>query len=242
MMKTRIASLVLLMLTACVPVSVTPTLEEPHATASTIQSEEVEPMPLETPLLNATVSQAVRDLATHLGVSPAAVTVVDAQNVIWADSALGCPEPDTLYMQVPQEGMRIRLQAGAEVYQYHSSTTRKPFLCQNPTEPLPSSATRAPATRNLAQSPAQQAVQDLAARLQIDVDQIEVVRSVEVNWPDGSLGCPQPGMRYTQVVVNGTFVELRVGDQVYNYHSGAARPPFLCISKDEVLPEDLPQY
>lgn len=85
-----------------------------------------------------------------------------------------------------------------------------------------------------------QAIDDLAARLGVAPDVIDVVRVEEVDWPDGSLGCPQPDMRYPQVLVNGSFIQLQVGNQTYHYHSGGGRPPFLCTSKDEVLPEDLP--
>lgn len=85
----------------------------------------------------------------------------------------------------------------------------------------------------------QLAIDDLARRLRIRPEEIKVVRVEEVDWPDGSLGCPQPGMRYKQMLVNGTFIQLKVGDNVYNYHGGGARRPFLCKSKNELLPEDL---
>jgi hypothetical protein len=69
---------------------------------------------------------------------------------------------------------------------------------------------------------------DLAARLGIDESDIEVVRREAVVWSDGSLGCPQPGMVYTQALVEGTYMELRAGGTIYAYHSGEGRPPFLC--------------
>jgi len=86
---------------------------------------------------------------------------------------------------------------------------------------------------------AQLAIDDLARRLGIKPEEIKVVRVEEVDWPDGSLGCPQPGMRYKQMLVNGTFIQLKVGDNVYNFHGGGGRRPFLCKSKNEVLPENL---
>jgi hypothetical protein len=73
-----------------------------------------------------------------------------------------------------------------------------------------------------------QAKQDLAQRLDIDPDQIEVVEAKAVVWPDSSLGCPQPGMAYLQVLQDGLLIRLKVGDKIYNYHSGGNRPPFLC--------------
>jgi hypothetical protein len=96
-------------------------------------------------------------------------------------------------------------------------------------------------TADLASIPiVSQAIEDLAKKLGVAPSAIEVVRAEEVDWPDGSLGCPQPDMRYTQALVNGSFIQLRVQDQLYNYHSGGGRSPFLCTSKDEVLPENLP--
>lgn len=89
-------------------------------------------------------------------------------------------------------------------------------------------------------APVQYAINDLASRLNVNPADITVVRVVEVDWPNGAMGCPQPDMQYTQQLVNGTFMELEVNGQVYHYHSGGARQPFLCQSKDEVVPEDLP--
>lgn len=73
-----------------------------------------------------------------------------------------------------------------------------------------------------------QARNDLAQRLAMDPKQIELVEAASVTWPDGSLGCPQPGMAYTQVLVDGLLIRLRAGERIYEYHSGGARAPFLC--------------
>jgi hypothetical protein len=86
------------------------------------------------------------------------------------------------------------------------------------------------------------AVADLAQRLSIAADQIDVIEVEEVVWPDTSLGCPQPGMRYRQVPMDGLLIRLAVGDQVYDYHSGGGRAPFLCeqtIKAPKVTPIDL---
>ena len=73
-----------------------------------------------------------------------------------------------------------------------------------------------------------QAKEDLADRLSIPIDQIEVLEARSVVWPDASLGCPQPDMRYKQVQVDGVLIRLQANGQVYEYHSGGSRGLFLC--------------
>jgi hypothetical protein len=72
------------------------------------------------------------------------------------------------------------------------------------------------------------AKEDLADRLSIPVDQIEVLEARSVVWPDASLGCPQPDMRYKQVPVDGALIRLQADGQVFEYHSGGSRGLFLC--------------
>lgn len=73
-----------------------------------------------------------------------------------------------------------------------------------------------------------QATTDLATRLDIDATSITTVSAVLVTWNDSSLGCPQPGMQYLQVLQDGAVIELRVDDTIYRYHSGGNSGPFPC--------------
>jgi hypothetical protein len=70
------------------------------------------------------------------------------------------------------------------------------------------------------------AVADLASQLDISPGDVTVVAAREVTWPDGSLGCPEPGMMYTQALVDGTLVVLEADGQRYEYHGGT--PLVLC--------------
>lgn len=74
---------------------------------------------------------------------------------------------------------------------------------------------------------------DLAERLGVEPEEIEVVVAERVTWPDGSLGCPEPGMSYTQATVEGSKVVLGHDDRVYVYHAGNDDQPFLCPSEDK---------
>ena len=83
-------------------------------------------------------------------------------------------------------------------------------------------------------SPAVQAsVEDLAAALGVDPAEVEVVAVEEVTWRNGSRGCAQPGTMYTQALIDGSRITLRVAGTDYEYHSGGARPPSLCEHPSE---------
>ena len=62
---------------------------------------------------------------------------------------------------------------------------------------------------------------DASKRTGIEVTKLEVVESVTVTWPDGSLGCPEPGMNYTMALVPGYRIRIRADQQVLNYHASA---------------------
>jgi hypothetical protein len=57
-----------------------------------------------------------------------------------------------------------------------------------------------------------------AARLaNVPPQQLVIVRADAVVWNDGSLGCPEPGMAYTQALINGYWVLIKAGEQTYDF-------------------------
>jgi hypothetical protein len=79
----------------------------------------------------------------------------------------------------------------------------------------------------------QSARQDLAEQLTVAPDDIEVTTVRAVTWPDGSMGCPEPGQMYTQALVDGAYIELAHDGDAYAYHWGQGLPePFLCERSD----------
>lgn len=58
--------------------------------------------------------------------------------------------------------------------------------------------------------------------------EIVVVSVEEVDWPDGSIGCPRPGMSYTQAIVNGSRIVLSHDGIGYEFHQAGGRDPFYC--------------
>jgi hypothetical protein len=69
---------------------------------------------------------------------------------------------------------------------------------------------------------------DLARRSGVSADDIEVVEARQVTWPDASLGCPEPGMMYAQVLTPGVLVVLSFHRAETRYHAGLSEVPAPC--------------
>ncbi|MEE8339537.1 MAG: hypothetical protein V3R56_05290 [Xanthomonadales bacterium] len=69
---------------------------------------------------------------------------------------------------------------------------------------------------------------ELAQRLGIEPDSITLSGARQVNWRSGALGCPEPGMNYTQALMPGALIFLKVGNEVHGYHAKHGGKPFYC--------------
>ena len=76
------------------------------------------------------------------------------------------------------------------------------------------------------------ALADLTERIGDD-RVIEVIAAHRLTWPDGSLGCPQPDMAYTQALVDGYRIEFADGGYLFIYHGASGSDPFLCVEGEE---------
>jgi len=85
--------------------------------------------------------------------------------------------------------------------------------------------------------PVEWAKKDLERRLGLDIcrscasvsSDIRVLSVEVVDWPDASLGCPQPGMVYAQVITPGFRVLLEVENDKYEYHTDRGERVVLCV-------------
>jgi len=66
------------------------------------------------------------------------------------------------------------------------------------------------------------AVTYLATELDIPSEQVTVLYLEAVEWPDASLGCPQPGMMYAQVITPGYRFLLEAAGKEYEVHTDDA--------------------
>ena len=81
---------------------------------------------------------------------------------------------------------------------------------------------------------------DLAQRLSVSANQINLVEFLEVEWPDSSLGCPDPSLMYTQVITPGYLIRLQAIGRVFEFHTNKRDQIIYCDNPAAPLPGALP--
>jgi hypothetical protein len=71
-------------------------------------------------------------------------------------------------------------------------------------------------------------LREASALAKVARDQLVIVRAESVVWNDGSLGCPEPGMMYTQALVNGYWVVINAAGQTFDFRVGRGASFRLC--------------
>lgn len=82
------------------------------------------------------LQQMVDDLSERLDVSADAISVERAEEVVWRNGSLGCPQPGQMYTQALIPGYRVILSAGDQMHDYHANDSGYFFHCENPSSPL----------------------------------------------------------------------------------------------------------
>lgn len=70
---------------------------------------------------------------------------------------------------------------------------------------------------------------DAARRSGQDPARVRLARVEAVEWPDTSLGCPEAGKFYAQVITPGYKIVVRAGETDYEYHTDRAGNFVLCV-------------
>ena len=99
----------------------------------------------------------------------------------------------------------------------------------SPNPPLPT--TYLPAIQNLVDK----AIIDLAVRLTVVQNQINVLSVTPVTWPDASLGCQQPSMSAAQVLTDGYIIKLSFNQNDFEYHTNSTDFVIYC-KNPSILP------
>ena len=170
--------------------------------------------------LDDAVALARADLAARLGIKPEDVRVISAVHEEMPLHLARCEEekPSGPVQPAMVMGYEIILEAQGQTYVYRGMAGRVK-LCREGGKTMGSEV-----PRQLLDA----VLEDLASRLKAAKSEVEVLSVEEVTWPDASLGCPEPGKVYAQVLTPGYRIVLKAQGRTYTYHTDRSRHFVLC--------------
>ena len=147
------------------------------------------------------------------------MTPVDAQS--GSEITPGNP-PEPTVVGLPAE---ISAPETSPVSTPEPASTGLPTEITEPVSPVPLTTAQPEVPREIApplpgpKVALEAAIADLSKQTGIPADQITVTSVEPMDWPDTSLGCPQEGMMYAQVITPGYLIILAAQGQQYEYHT-----------------------
>ncbi|MET0986666.1 MAG: hypothetical protein ABW034_14790 [Steroidobacteraceae bacterium] len=152
---------------------------------------------------------------------PSQYTVAAIEAKEWSDSSLGCRTPGTMNQQVITRGYVVLLREEERTHEVHVAGDHAvvcPFnIAGGLRAPQPRvRATQLPELELLAR-------QDLAARVNVAVDRIDVVRRVPKGWTQSALECRGPAEQERAAIIPGFKLYLEYQGRLYTYHTDEAR-------------------
>ena len=165
---------------------------------------------------------AQADLANRLGMTVDKIATSEVTPTEFPDSSLGVREPGKSYLMVITPGYVIKFIVDGREYVYHGS---KEYVVAVP-EPQEQPTDEETALISLAKA-------DLSLRLGVAADRIGVVGISATEFSDTSLGVPEPGKVYAQVITPGYVITLSVAERGYAYHGSGDR---VVLATDPLAP------
>ncbi len=101
-----------------------------------------------------------------------------------------------------------------------------------PTEPTMPKTTLSPELQEVAKN----ATAILVETMNISPEDVIIQDIQRVVWRDGSLGCPKPGMMYTQALTPGYLVQVKVKGEVRMVHMDERGRGVICSSDHAKTP------
>jgi hypothetical protein len=164
-------------------------------------------------------AQVAREVAAKaLGIPEGQFQIKSVEPTEWPDSSLGCGSGNANYLPVVTRGHRVVLEANGKTHTVHVAG-KYGVLCDRPRVAVGGRLGRNIAAARVVGL----ARQDLAARLGVDPEAVEMGSVRPKVWPDASLGCPKPDMMYAQVETPGYEIELKANGKTYRYHADQQR-------------------
>ncbi len=170
----------------------------------------------------AALALAIETLGERLNLAGADIEHRRVHAVEWPDSSLGCPEPGKSYLQVVTPGYLVSLRVDGKIHTVHVGGDRA-IVCDR----LPEQFEQRRALGQKVMGIYQAARADLAGKLKIDPNEVNVTGMKSAEWPDSSLGCPEPGKTYDAGPVEGFVIKLTCRGRDYEYRTDSAGSRFM---------------
>jgi len=164
---------------------------------------------------------ARRLLAEELGEGN--YTLVGSEAMDWSDASLGCPQEGYAYAQVITPGYKLVFDLLGASHAVHSNADGSHMVvCRDALGPSPD--TRTPAANEPPTGEAPSEIEAAARRLlaeEVGDGDYTLVSSEAMDWSDASLGCPQEGFAYAQVITPGYKLVFDMAGASQTVHSNA---------------------
>jgi hypothetical protein len=113
-----------------------------------------------------------------------------------------------------------------------------PTRIPDPVNAGPSAAGEAVSIASVPRETRRAVVADAARRFNVAASAVVLTRAERVSWPDGSLGCPEPGRMYTQALVPGYRIVARTAEGELVYHTDEHDHVENCADESRLPPRE----
>lgn len=154
-------------------------------------------------------------------------------------AACGPDSLEQVFLEQVNSTDTYRLEDGTLVFTLRVAPGMTTFRVAEDSRP---SAGDAPALSAPEQALVNAAMALIAEESDVDVATLTVTAVEAVEWPDSSLGCPQEGMMYTQVLTPGYRITLQdESGMIYEVHTAgdAEREMVYCADTEEAMSSEL---
>jgi hypothetical protein len=159
-------------------------------------------------------------LAKELAIDVSGIEVVSSDPKTWPNSGLGCGRPGTQSLQVMTPGYEFVLKTAKGTYRVHA-TQKFAVVCGGATEWRNPRNVGLPLKNINAKMDAARA--DLAAQLNVPINEIRTQNFAPAEWPDNSMDCVVAGEELVRQSTKGYRIALRYRGRVYTYHTDLDR-------------------
>lgn len=189
-------SLMIWMLTACVPQQAEPPTEQ-----SLLPSDNSAPQLNFTPAQQASITL----LSGTLNLPAEQIALVSTESVTWPDGCLGVQRIGMMCTQALVDGYKIVLEADGVQYEIHTNMSGSSIVLASDLNEV---------------DIVQQALKlQLASNLDMDVSRISVISDKPVKFGDACLGVVMQNVGCAEVVTPGRIVMLEADGVQYEYHT-----------------------